>query len=397
MSDSGRVCNTPRSSILFDGIPTLTGLDGDMWATQLLILNTSTSSASITFDFNTVFDTNGVTTYTGVELIEIVMYNCLSTGASSIRVLGDNNDIGTIIIEQSCSHLVRGCNMALSTTARIITLVFDTSLQPYIAEISFFSNSARQCTLPIGELPNTIATTNSYVSTFITGNVDHIKKLFTDSDINLKTTDMPNSTHSANQSNLTTSFINNSNSGITVLQILANNSIPVTINKADKLGHDVLIISIIITLLSITLVASLVLFIIGLTKKIRQRKKSISERATINLNTIKISNNSAYEECVIHNELTLPLYATINDIIPSDCVLKNEKSTKGTPNVSTNPILYDTVAEMKLEDNHISSFSSKGNVEYFSATNLRTYCTIDELERDFNEFTQSDDGNVGNK
>ena len=64
VSDSGRVCNTPRSSVLFDGIPTLTGLDGDMWATQLLTLNTSTSSASIIFDFNTVFDANGVSTYT---------------------------------------------------------------------------------------------------------------------------------------------------------------------------------------------------------------------------------------------------------------------------------------------------------------------------------------------
>ncbi len=48
--------------------------------------------------------------------------------------------------------------MALSTPARIITLVFDTSPQPYIAEISFFSNSARQ-TMPIGELPNTIVDT----------------------------------------------------------------------------------------------------------------------------------------------------------------------------------------------------------------------------------------------
>ncbi len=46
VSDSGRVCNTPRSSVLFDGIPTLTGLDGNMWATQLLTLNTSTSSST---------------------------------------------------------------------------------------------------------------------------------------------------------------------------------------------------------------------------------------------------------------------------------------------------------------------------------------------------------------
>ncbi len=157
MSDSGRVCNTPRSSVLFDRIiPTLTGLDGNMWATQPLALNTSTSSASITLDFNTAFDINGVTAYTGVELIEVVMFNCPSTGASSIQVLGDDNDIGTINIQQSCNHLVRGCDTELSTTARIITLVFDTSLQPYIAEISFYSSSARQCTMPIGELPNTV-------------------------------------------------------------------------------------------------------------------------------------------------------------------------------------------------------------------------------------------------
>ncbi len=168
VSDSGRVCNTPRNSVLFDGIPTLTGLDGDMWATQLLTLNTSTSSASIIFDFNTVFDSNGVTTYTGVELIEIVMFNCPTRGigANVTQVFGDDNDIGTIAIEPSCNNLVRGCNMALSTTATIITLVFDTSLVTYIAEISFYSNSARQCTMPIGELPNTVEhtmTTTLYI------------------------------------------------------------------------------------------------------------------------------------------------------------------------------------------------------------------------------------------
>ncbi len=87
VSDSGRECSTPRSSVLLDGIPTLTGLDGDMWATQLLTLNTSTSSSSITFDFNTVFDTNAVTTYTGVELIEIVMFNCLSMDPTVFKFL----------------------------------------------------------------------------------------------------------------------------------------------------------------------------------------------------------------------------------------------------------------------------------------------------------------------
>ena len=56
VSDFGRVCNAPRSSVLFDGIPTLTGLEGDMWASQLLTLNMSTSSASITFDFTNPTD-----------------------------------------------------------------------------------------------------------------------------------------------------------------------------------------------------------------------------------------------------------------------------------------------------------------------------------------------------
>ena len=40
-----RVCREPASSILLDGnIPTLTGLDGDMWASQLLTLQKSSQS-----------------------------------------------------------------------------------------------------------------------------------------------------------------------------------------------------------------------------------------------------------------------------------------------------------------------------------------------------------------
>ena len=46
-------CDAPDSSVLFDGnIPTLTGLDGDMWASQLLTLQTSNvARREITFDF----------------------------------------------------------------------------------------------------------------------------------------------------------------------------------------------------------------------------------------------------------------------------------------------------------------------------------------------------------
>ena len=62
---------TPTSSVLFDGnVPTLTGLDGDMWASQLLTINTTANTAEITFDFTDTPD------YTGVGRVEVVMFNC---------------------------------------------------------------------------------------------------------------------------------------------------------------------------------------------------------------------------------------------------------------------------------------------------------------------------------
>ena len=63
-------CNDPASSVLFDGhIPTLTGLDGDMWASQLLTIQES--NVLILFDFT---DTPN---YTGVEAVEVVAFSCL--------------------------------------------------------------------------------------------------------------------------------------------------------------------------------------------------------------------------------------------------------------------------------------------------------------------------------
>ena len=52
-----------------------------MWASQLLTLNTSTSSASITFDFTNPTDRIGpVGYYAGVSVIEVVMFNCPARG-----------------------------------------------------------------------------------------------------------------------------------------------------------------------------------------------------------------------------------------------------------------------------------------------------------------------------
>ena len=47
-------CTDPTSSVLFDGvIPTLTGLDGDMWASQLLTctLQTTATRMRVLSDF----------------------------------------------------------------------------------------------------------------------------------------------------------------------------------------------------------------------------------------------------------------------------------------------------------------------------------------------------------
>ena len=67
-------CATPTSSVLFDGvIPTLTALDGNTWARQLLVLGRPIIEHGVfNFDFN--FDN---TLYAGVGQVEVVIFNCL--------------------------------------------------------------------------------------------------------------------------------------------------------------------------------------------------------------------------------------------------------------------------------------------------------------------------------
>ena len=167
LADSGRVCNAPFTSVLFDGIPTLTGLDGDMWARPLLTFNTSVSPANITFNFTTATDNNGITTYTSVETIEVVLFNCpmRGIGTNNIAILADGSLIGNIKLGQnstSCDYLVRACiDTTLSTTSQIITLNFKVVFQRlYVAEISFYSNMNRQCSL-VGPITTSVLTTTT--------------------------------------------------------------------------------------------------------------------------------------------------------------------------------------------------------------------------------------------
>ena len=166
-SATGRVCYAPLTSVLFDGIPTLTGLEGDMWASQLLTFNTSVSSASITFNFTVTRDNNGITTYTGLETIEVVMFNCPMRGiaTTNIAILAGGSLIDTILLNEnstSCDYLVRVClDATLATTSPIITLNFNSLFQRlYVAEITFYSSMNRQCS-PDGPITTSVITTTA--------------------------------------------------------------------------------------------------------------------------------------------------------------------------------------------------------------------------------------------
>ncbi len=136
-------CNEPNTSVLQDGIiPTLTGLDGGMWASQLLTINTDSPTTDITFDFEA---TPG---YVGVRRVEVVMFNCPEWGISvdSISLHGSTT-IGNILATisptiASCDSLVRVCiSREVSSTRTALTLRFHltpASTWVHLAEVSFY-------------------------------------------------------------------------------------------------------------------------------------------------------------------------------------------------------------------------------------------------------------------
>ena len=105
--------NGSSSSVLFDrNVPTLTGLDGDMWASQLLTINTTAISAEITFDFTATPD------YTRVRRVEVVTFNCPECGISvrliqlfsATSISGRRGFLTSISpTTTSCDFLVRVC------------------------------------------------------------------------------------------------------------------------------------------------------------------------------------------------------------------------------------------------------------------------------------------------
>ena len=161
-------CTDPTSNVLFDGvIPTLTGLDSDMWASQLLTLQRAASKrATVIFDFT---DTAG---YVGLSgRLEVVMFNCPEKGisASTIRVSTSSSpSVNTTPLMDvnigitSCDSLVRVCT-PITTVQPSITLEFASSDMMYLAEVTFYAaNSVSTCppdTIITTAPPDTITTT----------------------------------------------------------------------------------------------------------------------------------------------------------------------------------------------------------------------------------------------
>ena len=154
-------CNTPFTSVLFDeNIPTLTGLDGDMWASQLLIMRTRLNRlAMINFDF-----AGTPLGFSGVSRLEVVFFNCeaFSTSVQTIRLQSNQGVVfGTVDpMINSCHSLVRVCmpNLNIDPTNTELDLIFlphTSSKWVHVAEVTFHDIGS---TCPLGTATTTTTT-----------------------------------------------------------------------------------------------------------------------------------------------------------------------------------------------------------------------------------------------
>ena len=153
---TNRTCSKPNSSVLFDGhVPTLTGLDGDMWASQLLILQTTERLtlnpnalvADVIFDFSV--------TDTPVYRVEVVMLNCPQWGIGTTRISLDGGPAGgqsfnTFALTSvssliSCESLVRVClsgNLISKSLIRLQFTLDQDSDWVHLAEVAFYARGS---------------------------------------------------------------------------------------------------------------------------------------------------------------------------------------------------------------------------------------------------------------
>ena len=165
-SDDTTTCTTPITSVLFDdSIPTLTALDGNMWASQLLTLSIQ-NPAQITFNFAATPD------YSGVRQVEVVMFNCPEWGITvqNIRLLiPPSSSRATISTSDptSCESLV-----SVSISTDISENVFTLQFLPapgtgwfHLAEIIFYGSTPTEMNATATNTTATNTTTSEMILT----------------------------------------------------------------------------------------------------------------------------------------------------------------------------------------------------------------------------------------
>ena len=153
-------CLDPTSSVLFDGnIPTLTGLDGDMWASQLLTLQSHNGASQ-----GIVSAFTNTPNYEGVERVELVMFNCPEWEIEVQNILllaGTSAQASRSVVGifspniTSCDSLVRVCTHVkdLQTNREPLTIITEPvirllfhpasgSNRTYLAEVGFYGDGS---------------------------------------------------------------------------------------------------------------------------------------------------------------------------------------------------------------------------------------------------------------
>ena len=157
------VCSNPTSSVLLDGVvPEFIDKEDDMWARDLLTLQSATSSMEIRFN-----------DITGVGRIEVVLFQCLQCGiyVETISITDTDNAVfgSTNLSLSSCDSLVRVCiEVDIQEVDPLLCVIFSspasfTTAQAYIAEVTFYNSSSTSSVCPVAE---------EIVTTEITANTD---------------------------------------------------------------------------------------------------------------------------------------------------------------------------------------------------------------------------------
>ena len=144
------VCNDPASSILFDGhVPTLTGLDGDTWASQLMIIHRPQYGQ---YSFTINFDFSSTPGSTEIGKVEVTLFNCLQwgIGVNYFRIYTRTYTYVYPTVS-SCDSLMKFCvEVDTARYGHIRQIYFHRYINNYIhrvyvAEIAFYNYSTSPC------------------------------------------------------------------------------------------------------------------------------------------------------------------------------------------------------------------------------------------------------------